>query len=395
MRHIPQITTLAFAFAILHALGLAASPPPPSPTPLSALQRAATPQEGGAQKTPPSQGSRRQGRDVPVTIKELDIADAIAEFQSFKDKLGTYRAEISEGRAMAQETAQILNDLRESASPENNFNEEPILKAITGYVDGVLGKQVELVDFLESQRYRISYYANQMAASVQSEDLAILFGTLEQNDAALKVSVVEVDQAQQAIKRFVDGLPADQFDRRTFRPTPKMPRATRGQLDQLLAGYQAQANGLDLAKKRLQLVRAAERNGAAAINTAELEVNSDLLVGKMFGALDKVRLQMSMDLMALEQLLTGYARSARTQGILDAFQSLVEMQGDLEGPSPELSGVLEWLQDSSIRRLTLSADGLKRPGLDVPRYSDMLREAYTNASVPPTPAVSKGAGSQR
>lgn len=376
MRHLPQVTYTAVVLAILTALGLAA---PPTPSTAFALQKA-------------KQG---QDRGVPVTIKELNIADAIAEFQSFKDKLGTFREEISEGRAMAQETAQILSDLRATASAENNFNEEPILGAITGYVDGVLGKQVELVDFLESQRYRISYYANQMAASVRPEDLAILFGTTAQNDVALKVSVSEVDQAQQAIKAFVDALPADQFDKRTFRPTPKMPRETRAQLDQLVARYQTQANGLELAKKRLQLVRAAERNGATLVDTAELEVNSDLLVGKMFGALDKVRLQMSMDLMSLEQLLSGYARSARTQGILDAFQSLVEMQGDLEGPSPELSGVLDWLQDSSLRRLTLSADGMKRPGLDVPRYSDMLREAYTGATNPAQKGAASGAGSKR
>lgn len=373
MRHLPQITYSALLLAILSALGLAA---PSSPSTALAPQKS-------------------QDRGVPVTIKELNIADAIAEFQSFKDKLGTFRQEISEGRATAQETAQILADLRASATAENNFNEEPILGAITGYVDGVLGKQVELVDFLESQRYRISYYAGQMAASVRPEDLAILFGTTAQNDVALKVSVAEVDEAQQAIKQFVDRLPKDQFDKRTFRPTPKMPRETRAQLDQMLARYQTQANGLELAKKRLQLVRAAERNGATLVDTAELEVNSDLLVGKMFGALDKVRLQMSMDLMSLEQLLSGYARSARTQGILDAFQSLVEMQGDLEGPSPELSGVLDWLQDSSLRRLTLSADGMKRPGLDVPRYSDMLREAYTNASSPAQQGAASGAGSQR
>ena len=52
----------------------------------------------------------------------------------------------------------------------------------------------------------------------------------------------------------------------------------------------------------------------------------------MFGTLDRIRLQMSMDLMFLEQLLGGYARSSRTQDILSAFQNLVEMQGDLEGP---------------------------------------------------------------
>lgn len=319
--------------------------------------------------------------EVPVTIKELDVAGAIAEFQSFKSRLGDYREEIGKGRAIARETAQILDELRATATPENGFNEKPILSAVTGYVDGVLGAQVELVDFLESQRYRISYYAGKMAASVRPEDLAILFGSPEENDVALKGSVQAVDAASQEIKAFVDKLPADQFDKRTFRPTQKMPRETRAKLNQRLARYQAQKNGLDLAKRRVQLVRAAQRGGKLA-QSAELEIDSDLLVGQMFGALDKIRLQMSMDLIALEQLLSGYARSARTQGILDAFQSLVEMQGDLEGPSPELSSVLDWLQDSSVRRLSLSASGLKRPGLDVPRYSDMLREAYVGAKAP-------------
>ncbi len=320
----------------------------------------------------------RRPVEVPVTIKELDVAGAIAEFQSFKSRLGDYQEEIGKGRTIARETAQILEELRATATPENGFNEKPILAAVSGYVDGVLGAQVELVDFLESQRYRISYYAGKMAASVRPEDLAILFGTPEQNDVALKGSVQAVDAASQDIKAFVDKLPSDQFDKRTFRPTQKMPRETRAQLNQKLARYQAQKNGLDLAKRRLQLVRAAQRGGKLA-ESAELEIDSDLLVGQMFGALDKIRLQMSMDLIALEQLLSGYARSARTQGILDAFQSLVEMQGDLEGPSPELSSVLDWLQDSSVRRLSLSASGLKRPGLDVPRYSDMLREAYVGA----------------
>lgn len=324
-----------------------------------------------------AQESRSQD-DVPVTIKELDVAGAIAEFQSFKTRLGQYQEEIGKGREVAKETSQILAELRATATPENDFNEDKILAAISGYVDGVLGKQVELVDFLESQRYRISYYATKMAASVRPEDLAILFGTVEQNDAAITQSVQSLDAAQQAVARFVDRLPPEQFDKRAFKPTREMPRETRAQLDQLVARYQAERNGLDLAKKRLQLVRAAERGGALAAS-ADLEIDSDLLVGQMFGALDKVRLQMSMDLISLEQLLSGYARSARTQGILDAFQSLMEMQGDLEGPSPELSSVLDWLQDSSVRRLTVSAQGLERPGLKVPKYSGLLREAYTAA----------------
>ena len=325
-----------------------------------------------------AQERRRDDGGVPVTIEELDVAAAIAEFQTFKDRLGTYRDRISKGRSLAQETSQILAELRESASPENGFNEEPILGAIAGYVDQVLGAQVNLVDFLESQRYRITYYAGKMAASVRPEDLALLFGTLQQNDRALTASVQSVDASSQQVRAFVDKLPANWFDKRTFRATSEMPRESREELNRLVAVYQAQKNGLELAKKRLQLVRAAERGGKFT-TSQELEIDSDLLVGQMFGALDRIRLQMSMDLLSLEQLLSGYARSARTQGILDAFQSLVELQGDLEGPSPELSGVLDWLQDSSVRRLSLSASGLQRPGLDVPRSSDLLREAYSGA----------------
>ena len=109
---------------------------------------------------------------------------------------------------------------------------------------------------------------------------------------------------------------------------------------------------------------------------------NDLLVGQMFGTLDRIRLQMSMDLMYLENLLGGYAHSSRTQEILEAFQNLIELQGDLEGPSPELASILDWLQDSSTRRLSLSAASLSRPGVEVPRYSELLREAYEGARAP-------------
>ena len=64
--------------------------------------------------------------DVPVTIKELDVEGAIREFQEFKDRLGRYREEISEGRTVASETAQILEELRSTANEDNGFNEEPI-----------------------------------------------------------------------------------------------------------------------------------------------------------------------------------------------------------------------------------------------------------------------------
>jgi len=316
--------------------------------------------------------------DVPVTIKELDVEDAIREFQQFKERLGQYRDQISEGREIATETAQILDELRASATPENNYNEEPILTAVTSYVDGVLGKQVELVDFLESQRYRITYYANKMASSVRPEDLAMLFGTVEQNEAAIAMHVQSVDAAQQSIAAFVDGLPAGMIDPDTFRPSRNMPREMRRELDLHLYRYQEQRNALDLAKKRLSMVRAAQRNTAGA-GGPELDIDADLLIGQMFGALDRIRLQMSIDLMYLEQMLNNYSHSSRTQEILLAFQTLVEMQGDLEGPSPELSGVLDWLQDSSTRRISISAANLERPGLSFPRYSDLLREAYTGA----------------
>jgi hypothetical protein len=319
-----------------------------------------------------------QDNDVPVTIKELDLEGAMVEFKEFKTRLGLYREEIAKGRTISRETSQILDELREDARPENDFNEGPILETVADYVDGVIGKQVALVDFLESQRYRISYYANKMATSVRPEDLAILFGSAAQNEAAIPLHVRRVDEAQQAIAKLVDSLPKDQFDRDTFRPTRAMPAETRKRIDTLLYHYQHERNGLQLAKRRLELVSAAQRVGGAP-SGASLEIDADLLIGQMFGTLDRIRLQMSMDLMYLEQLLGNYARSSQTQEILSAFQDLVEMQGDLEGPAPELAGVLDWLQDSSTRRLSLTATKLARPGFNVPRYSDLLREAYTGA----------------
>jgi hypothetical protein len=315
--------------------------------------------------------------DAPVTIKELDVEDAIREFQEFQERLVEYQGEIGEGQQIARETSEILEELRATATPENGFNEDAILQAIEGYVDGVLQKQVELVDFLESQRYRISYYANKMASSVRPEDIAFLFGTEEQNDVAIAGHVQAIDASKRNLADFVDALPPDQFDPQSFRPKRGMPATTKRKLDELLLVYQQERNALDLAKKRLQLVRATARSAGGT--APELDFSSELLVGQMFGALDRVRLQMSIDLVYLEQLLGGYSRSSRTQEILDAFQALIDLQGDLEGPSPELSSVMDWLQDSSARRIALSAKGLERPGLQVPRYSDLLREAYEGA----------------
>jgi hypothetical protein len=324
------------------------------------------------------QDRRGPVEEVPVTIRELDVEGAIREFQDFQRRLGLYREGIGEGRQIARETSQILDELRATASAQNNWNEEPIMVAVQNYIEGVLANQVELVDFLESQRYRISHYANQMAAAVRPEDLAILFGTVEQNDQAIDAHVRSMQEAQVQVADHLDALPSGWFDRNTFQPTREMPREERRELDSKLYRYQQERDGLELARKRSQLVRAAQRQRTGPLSEG-LALDADLLIGQMFGALDRIRLQMSMDLLFFENLLGGYARSARTQEILDAFQSLVELQGDLEGPSPELAGVLDWLQDTSTRRITLGTSNLARPGLRIPRYSDLLREAYDGA----------------
>lgn len=325
--------------------------------------------------------SQAPGRptDVPVTIKELDVQEAIAEFQDFRRRLGEYQETISQSRSIAKETAQILAELRETATPENDHNEGPILGAVTNYVEGVLAQQVTLVDFLASQRYRISYYANKMASSVRPEKLALLFGTEQQNDTAIENRVRALDTSRRAVADFVDSLPEGQIDKATFRPAASMDPKSRRTLDTLVYRYQQDRNALDFAKKRLEIVRAGRRASAAPA-AAATDIDPDLLVGQMFGTLDRIRLQMSLDLTYLEQLLANHSRSAQTKEILEAFQNLVEMQGNLEGPSPELAGVLDWLQDSSIRRLSLSASQMSRPGgLGVPRYSNLLREAYEGA----------------
>jgi hypothetical protein len=324
------------------------------------------------------QESSSRSSEVPVTIKELDVGQAIREFEGFQQRLGEFHGEIRESRALARETSQILEDLRQSANAANQFNEGPLLHAVQSYVATVLSKQVALVDFLESQRYRISYYASKMASSIRPEELTILFGSEADNQVAISARTRERDRIQAAIADLVDALPDDQIDRQTFRPRRAMPRSVRGRLNQLLQGYQQARSGLDLAKKRLQLVRAAERNNAMVEDTLA-EVNTDLLIGQMFGALDGIRLQMSIDLMDLEHLLSRYSQSARTQEILDAFQRLVQMQGSLEGPSPELSSVLDWLQDSSTRRIAMGVQGLSAPTLQLPTSSDLLREAYLGA----------------
>jgi len=318
-----------------------------------------------------------QEREVPVTIKELDLDEAIREFQGFRQELQAYQKEISESRKIAQETAQILEDLRRTASPENNFNEPAILQAIQGYLEQVVARQIDLVDYLESQRYRISYYAGRMAAAIRPQELAMLFGTPEQNLAAIETRTRSLAGIRDQIRRFVDGLDPAWFDRETFRPLPGMPADQQRDLNRLLYRYQQERDALALAKKRLQLVSQSSRDLRG--NPDLPDVDTDLLMGQMFGALDRIRLQMSIDLMHLEYLLDGYARSSRTQEILKAFGDLMQMQGDIEGPSPELAGILDWLQESSMRKISLAAEGLNAPGLPVDRSADLLREAYGGA----------------
>jgi hypothetical protein len=315
-----------------------------------------------------------QERAVPVTIKELELDDAIKEFQQFRVELQTYQKEIGESRTVAQEIGQMLEDLRKTASADNDYNEAAILEAISGYLNQVVAKQVGLVDFLESQRYRISYYAGKMASAVRPQELAMLFGTPEQNLVAIESRTRSLAGIQDQIRTYVDSLDGEQFDLATFRPMPGMPADQKKGLNRLLYRYQQERDALALAKKRLQLVNQSTRS---LNNSAKVpDVDTDLLMGQMFGALGRIRLQMSIDLMNLESLMEGYSRSARTQEILVAFSNLVQMQGDLEGPSPELAGVLDWLQESSLRKITFAAEGLNAPGLSLDSSTDLLREAY-------------------
>ncbi len=321
----------------------------------------------------------QEGQEVPVTIKELDLKQSIREFQQFRNQLEQYRQEVTKGQSAAVEIGQILEDLQKTATPENGHNEGKILKAIEGYVDTVIVKQVQLVDFLESQRYRITYYANKMAASVRPEDVAVLFGTEEENQQAIEQGVRSVDAAQGEIADFIDSLPEDQFDKRTFRSLSGITPENQARLNQLQYRYQSLQSTLKTAKSRLALVRQAQRTARQGTGSADLNV--DLLLGQMFGALDRIRLQMSGDLLNLETFLGRFAHTAQTQEVFEAFQQLVSAQGGLQGPSPGLANVLDWLQDSSNRHMNLSLRTLDNagPGLNLSRSSDLLREAYSGA----------------
>ena len=318
--------------------------------------------------------------EIPVTIKELNVRETIREFKKFEERLEQYRTEVSEGQKVAAEIASMLEELRRTASVENGYNEGAILKAIGGYVDGVIGKQAGLVDFLQSQRYRISYYANKMAADVRPEDIAVLFGTERGNLIHLRQRTKLVDDAGKAIAAFIDTLSKDEFDRRTFTSRSSISPVKRRKLAQLELRYQNSKNALDIAKSRLRLVREAARATASAV-AGKVDINVDLLLAQMFGTLDRIRLQMSRDLLYLETFLGRYERSARTQEILRALQQLVSLQGGMEAPNPGLANVLDWLEDSAIRKLTAGLEDVDGQMVDFPRSSDLLREAYAKGSV--------------
>ena len=185
--------------------------------------------------------------EVPVEIKEVDVAEAIKEFQAFEKRLEEYRKAVSSGQKAATDISAMLADLRKGANKENNFNEKEIIAAIGGYVDGVVQKQADLIDFLQSQRYRITYYANRVAASVRSEDIAALFGTQEGNIRRLQSRTRAYKTASKDVAKFIDGLSPREFSRATFQPLPGMSETKRRKLQQLQLRYQTQKNAVSIA----------------------------------------------------------------------------------------------------------------------------------------------------
>lgn len=316
-------------------------------------------------------------QEVPVTIKELDVPAMIQEFKKFEQRLERYREEVTQGQKVAADLAGMLDELRRGAPQESGVKEETILKAIRGYVDQVIGKQIELIDFLESQRFRISYYANRMAASVRPEEIEQLFGTEAGNLAQLRHWTGRVEETAAAVARFIDSLGPDEFDRQAFRPLPGLSAAKERELARLQLQYQNAKTARAIAESRLRLVREAKR-AAEAGAARKVEMNLDLLLGQMFGALDRIRLQLSRDLYYLETLLSRYEQSARTQEIFRALEQLVALQGGMEGPSRGLANVLDWLQEISAQKLTGGVAGLDRRagGVFIRRSTDILREAY-------------------
>jgi len=318
-------------------------------------------------------GAQENANEVPVEIKEVDVEEAIAEFQAFERRLEQYRKAVTEGQKAATDIGQMLAELRKSASKENNYNEKEIIGAIGGYVEGVVQKQADLIDFLQSQRYRISYYANKVAASVRPEDIQALFGSEEGNIRRLRGRTRTLKDASKEVAAFIDTLSPREFSRASFQPLPGMSQAKRAKLQQLQLRYQNAKNAVAIAESRLRLVRETSRVTRNA--SATPDINVDIVLSQMFGALDRIRLQMSSDLLYLEAYLARYEKSARTQEIVKALTQLVSLQGGLDAPSPGLANVLDWLEESSVRKLTVEAPAGMPDAF--PRSTDLLREAYT------------------
>ena len=321
----------------------------------------------------PASNAQDADEEIPVAIEEVDVTQAIREFKQFEARLEKYRKAVTEGQQAAADIGDMLTELRKTATEENGHNEKEILKAINGYVDGVVGKQAELIDFLQSQRFRISYYASKVAAEVNPEDIAALFGTRDGNMKGLKTRRVNLRAASKDIAAFVDKLSPREFSKATFQSLPAMSPAKQRRLQQLELRYQNAKNGVALAESRLRLVREAER-ASRVVSGRRPAINVDLILTQMFGALDRIRLQMSSDLLYLEAFLSRYEKSTRTQEIVKALQQLIALQGGLEGPSPGLANVLDWLEESAVRKLTIDED--MDGGAAFPRSSDLLREAY-------------------
>ena len=116
----------------------------------------------------------------------------------------------------------------------------------------------------------------------------------------------------------------------------------------------------------------ARRNGAAppASVGPELDIDADLLIGQMFGALDRIRLQMSIDLMYLEQML----------GELLAQLAHPGDPAGLPGPGGDAGGSRGHLQQRALERARLA------PGLEHPSHLDQRRRA-SNALDCPSPVT--------
>ena len=55
----------------------------------------------------------------------------------------------------------------------------------------------------------------------------------------------------------------------------------------------------------------------------------------------------------------------------------------MEAPSPGLVNVLDWLEDTSVRKLTVGLETAEGDVVNFPRSSDVLREAYAKSKAKP------------